>query len=331
VLLPYRDARATLPEALKSILAQRDAPLELIAIDDGSRDDGARIVHDLAARDARVVPLATAGLGIAAALNRGLGVARAELIARMDADDVALPDRLAAQLSALSVRQELAALGTRVELFADPPASVEEGMRRYVAWQNALVEPRAHRDQLFVESPLCHPSVMLRRSALQAIGGYRDGPFPEDYDLWLRLDAAGFALAKLPEVLLRWRQSARAATRSDPRYARERFAPLKAPHLAARLRARPRPLDVWGAGRTGRRLARALEGCGLRADRFIDVDPRKIGRAARDAPIEPLSALAAPGQRALVVALGARGARDEARAYLTERGFSEGDDYLCAS
>jgi glycosyltransferase involved in cell wall biosynthesis len=330
-LLPYRDARATLADALDSILAQRDVPFELIAIDDGSRDEGARIVHALAARDPRIVPLGTAGVGIAGALNRALAVARAELVARMDADDVALPGRLAAQLAALRARPEVAALGTRVEPFANAPAVVEEGMQRYVAWQNGLIEARAHRDQLFIESPLCHPSVMLRRSALDAIGGYRDGPFPEDYDLWLRLDAAGFALAKLPEVLLRWRQSERAATRNDARYARERFAPLKAPHLAARLRARPRPLDVWGAGQTGRRLARALEAGGLRTDRFIDIDPRKIGRSARGAPIAPLSALAAPGTRWLVVALGARGARDEARAYLAERGFSEGDDYVCAS
>jgi glycosyltransferase involved in cell wall biosynthesis len=358
VLLPYRDARATLAEALDSILAQRDVALELIAIDDGSRDGGEEIVRALAARDSRIVALRTDSVGIASALNRGLTIARAELIARMDADDVALPLRLATQLDALRAQPGIAVLGTRVEVFADDapsarsaattregggpaalpvgreervPLPVTEGMLRYVTWQNALLDPRAHRDQLFVESPLCHPSVMLRRSALDAIGGYRDGPFPEDYDLWLRLDAAGFALAKLPEVLLRWRQSDRAATRSDPRYALERFTPLKAPHLAARLRARPRLLDVWGAGQTGRRLARALEACGLRADRFIDIDPRKLGRQARGAPIEPLSALALPGERWLVVALGARGARDEARAYLADRGYSEGDDYLCAS
>jgi len=331
VLLPYRDAGATLAEALDSMLAQRDVALELIAIDDGSRDGSADIVHALAARDPRIVALRTEGVGIAGALNLALPIARAELLARMDADDIALPMRLAAQLDALSARPEISALGTRVEAFADAPGTVEQGMQRYVAWQNALLEPRAHREQLFVESPLCHPSVTLRRSALAAVGGYRAGPFPEDYDLWLRLDAAGFALAKLPDTLLRWRQSERAATRTDPRYARERFIPLKAPHLAARLCARPRPLDVWGAGQTGRRLARALEASGLHADRFIDIDPRKIGRIARGVPIDPLAALSPPGERWIVVALGARGARDQARAYLTDRHYEEGTDYLCAS
>ena len=165
-----------------------------------------------------------------------MAAARAPLIARMDADDVCLPGRLHAQLAFMREHPAIAALGTCVEAF--PEAEIEQGMRLYVAWQNALLSPEDHRRQLFVEAPLCHPSVMLRRDALHAVGGFRDGGFPEDYDLWLRLDAAGFALAKLPEVLLRWRHHARRATLQDRRYARENFAPLKAPHLARRLLAR---------------------------------------------------------------------------------------------
>jgi hypothetical protein len=173
---------------------------------------------------------------------------------------------------------------------------------------------------------------MLRADALRAVGGYRDGPFPEDYDLWLRLDAAGHALAKLPDVLLRWRRGPHVATTRDARYAGAPFPQLKAPFLATRLRERAaRPVDVWGAGQTGRRLARALQACGTRVDRFLDIDPRKIGRMARGAPIMPLAALALPGERWVVVALGVRGARDLARTELQRRGFREGDDFLCAA
>jgi glycosyltransferase involved in cell wall biosynthesis len=329
VVLPYRDAERTLEEALRSVLDQRGVTFELIAIDDGSRDESAALVARLARGDARIRMLRAPGLGIARALEHGVAAARTAMIARMDADDVCLPGRLRAQLAFMREHPNIAALGTRVEAF--PQADVEQGMRLYVAWQNALLSPEDHSRQLFVEAPLCHPSVMLRRDALHAVGGFRDGAFPEDYDLWLRLDAAGFALAKLPDVLLRWRHHAQRATLRDPRYARENFAQLKAPHLARRLLAVPRPVDVWGAGRTGRVLARALEAHGVAAARFIDIDPNKIGRRARGAPIVEVGALAAPGERWVVVALGARGARDLARAELDRRGYREGADYLCAS
>ncbi len=329
VLLPYRDAEATLEQALRSVLAQRDVSLELIAVDDGSRDGGARIAQQLAATDSRLRPMTSGGVGIARALQQAAQTARAPWLARMDADDVSLPGRLAAQLQRMRQQPALAALGTCVEAFADD--ALQEGMRRYVAWQNGLISAADHRRQIFVESPLCHPSVMLRADALHAVGGFRDGAFPEDYDLWLRLDAAGYALAKLQRVLLRWRSSPAGATRSDPRYARPRFTALKAPHLARRLRAHPRPLDVWGAGAAGKRLARALEPHDVRAARFIDIDPRKLGRMARGAAIVAVDALAPPGERWVVVALAARGARDLARAELDARGYREGDDYLCAS
>src|SRR5690606_31897792 len=111
-------------------------------------------------------------------------------IGRMDADDVSLPGRFAAERALLEANPRLGAVGVQVALF---PA-FGEGMARYVAWQNALVTPDDHARSLLVEAPLCHPSTLLRRSALDAIGGYRDVSWAEDVDLWLRLDAAGFAL-----------------------------------------------------------------------------------------------------------------------------------------
>jgi glycosyltransferase involved in cell wall biosynthesis len=329
VLLPCRDAADTVGEAVQSILCEREVALELIAVDDGSRDASGRALAAAAAEDPRVRVIRTPGIGIARALQAAAEAARAPLLARMDADDVSLPGRLRAQLTALHANPELGAIGTRVEPFPDD--AVAEGLRRYVSWQNSLLEAADHRRQLFVESPLCHPSVMLRADALARVGGYRDGLFPEDYDLWLRLDAAGYGLAKLSAVLLRWRHREDRATLRDPRYARERFLELKAPHLAHRLRARARPLDVWGAGPTGKRLARALEPHGVCASRFIDIDPRKIGGRARGAAVVAPSELRAPGEHWVVVALGARGARDQARTALDALGYREGEDYLCAS
>jgi glycosyltransferase involved in cell wall biosynthesis len=326
VLMPFRDAVGTIEEAASSILAQRDVALELVAIDDASRDAGAGRLASLACCDRRIVMVSGDGRGIADSLARGLAAARGDLVARMDADDVALPDRLAKQTALIRSDPRLGAVGTRVE----PLGPCGEGMRRYIAWQNGLVDPTDHRRDLFVESPLCHPSVLVRRTALEDVGGWRDVPWAEDYDLWLRLDARGWLLAKVPEVLLLWRQRPDSATLCDPRYTRARFVDARAAYLAPRLLKAGRPVAVWGAGPTGRRLARALERFGVRASRFVDIDPEKIGRFARFAPIAPPESLKV-GEHTIVVAVGARGARGLVRAHLDRMGFVEGDDFVCAA
>jgi glycosyltransferase involved in cell wall biosynthesis len=246
VLLPYRNAAHTLGEALQSILAERDLCLEVIAADDGSTDEGPAHVARLAAHDARIVPIATGGIGIAATLSAAAAVARGDLLARMDADDISVGGRLALQAKALRRDPELAVVGARVEAFSAAPLG--EGMLRYVSWLNSIITPEDHAREIFVESPLCHPSVMLRRSVFDAVGGFRETCWAEDYDLWLRLHAAGLRMAKIPELGLRWRHRPGRATFTDPRYAVRRFLEAKAHYLAPRVHADPRPLAVWGAG-----------------------------------------------------------------------------------
>lgn len=335
VLLPFRDAAETLAEAVDSVLTQDHCgPLELIAIDDGSQDRGA------AKLPASCVRLSTGGVGIARALEAGREASRGDLVARMDADDISQPSRFAKQVALLQSNPRLAAVGTQVEPFVAPgqDGDVGPGMLRYIAWQNGVLGPAAHARQIFVEAPLCHPSVMLRRAALDEAGGWRAGPFPEDYDLWLRLDALGWQLDKVAEVLFRWRHTPGRATFSDPRYAIERFVETKAPHLARRLAELDRPVTIWGAGPTGKHLLRALERHGvaaappatIRVARFVDIDPRKVGRTARGAPIDDVSTLRR-GAETVVVAVSSPGARDLVRARLDELGFREGADYLCAA
>src|SRR5690606_33553161 len=105
---------------------------------------------------------------------------RGELIARMDADDVAEPDRLERQVAWLEARPDHAGCGTRVRYF--PRASVRDGARRYEAWLNGIESAADVERDAFVECPVAHPTLMLRRAALVAAGGYRDAGWPEDYD-----------------------------------------------------------------------------------------------------------------------------------------------------
>ena len=322
VLLPYRDAEDTIARALASVLAE-DVVREVVAIDDGSRDQGFSRVQSM--QDARIVHVRTEGAGVAGALREGLRHARGDLIARMDADDVSRPGRIAASVAMLERDASIAVAACQVDL----AGAVTEGMRTYVDWQNAIVTRDAHARAMFVESPVCHPATTIRRSALEAVGGFRDAPWAEDWDLWLRLDAAGFGFAKIPEPMLAWHQHDKNATRRDPRCSIDRLREARATYLAPRLASMQRPVAMWGAGPTGKRLARELERHGVRTSRFIDIDPRKIGRVRRGVPV--IDRRHVDREHTIVVAVGARGARDLVRADLEGRGFVEGTDFIAAA
>jgi hypothetical protein len=280
VILPYRDVAESLREACESVLAD-DVVRELLLVDDGSCDGSTEVAR--AIRDARVRHLSTGGRGLVAALNLGLREASHELCARMDGDDVSLPNRIERAAGTLEADPTLAVVATRVRVVPASP-----GMDRYVAWQNSLISVADHERELFVESPVCHPSVVLRRSRVLDLGGYRDVPWAEDYDLWLRLVAAGYGLAKVPEILFEWRTRPGRATSTHPRYAPARFFEARAAFLAKDPRVRgARALGVWGAGKAGRRLVRELRTAApnLALRCFLDIDPRKIGRTAQALPI----------------------------------------------
>ncbi|MGC4001378.1 MAG: glycosyltransferase [Anaeromyxobacter sp.] len=329
VLMPARDAAATVRAAAASILRQTERDLALICVDDGSTDATAEVLARLAARDRRVQVLRTGGAGIAGALNRALAAADAPLLARMDADDVAHPRRLALQREALEADPALAAVGGRVRLF--PRRAVREGMRRYAAWLNGLTTPALCARDLLVEAPLVHPAVTLRAGPLRAVGGWRDGPFPEDYDLWLRLAAAGGQLTNLPVQVLDWRESGGRATRTDPRYALACHVALKCAHLARHVLPGRRQVALWGAGQTGKAFADALAAEGIAVALFVEVDRNKIGRTVRGAPVIAAAEVERVRGLPLLVAVGAPGARDLIRAELARARLEEGREYWCVA
>ncbi len=329
VLLPARDAARTVRAAVVSILRQTERDLALVCVDDGSTDATPELLDALAARDRRVVVVRGRGEGIAGALNRGLARCDAEVVVRMDADDVAWPRRLERQLAALDGDRSLAAVGSQVRLF--PRRGVAAGMARYADWLNGLVTPELVERDLLVEAPLVHPASAIRRSALEAAGGWRDGDFPEDYDLWLRLAAAGHRLSNVPAVLLDWRESPGRLTRTDGRYAISRHVALKASWLAAGPLEGRSEVAVWGAGETGRAFARALAGHGIRVALFLEVDRKKIGRTALGAPVLSFEEAGRARGLPLLVAVGAPGARALIREELGRRGFEELRDYRCVA
>ncbi len=326
VVLPFRDAAGTFTEALDSLAAQSLQRFECILVDHASSDSSRDLASLYVARDHRFRLIDCAG-SFVQALNLGIQEARAPLIARMDADDVALPLRLELQLQALERNPDLQLVSCLVECF--PRAELRGGMRRYEAWVNGLIGDAEIRAGLFVESPLPHPSVVFRRTAFSAAGGYVETGGPEDYDLWLRMLLGGAVARKVPARLLRWRDSPRRMSRVDRRYAKQRFFAAKLRHFPA-LVPKSMPLQLWGTGQTARRWARRLRSAGYEVRRFVDAVGHDIDRSIQGLRVESPAALRREDGLVLA-AVGIPGARDLIEADLQSRGFAPLRDYLAVA
>ena len=197
VVMPARDAAAHVREAIESILAQTFPDFEILLLDDGSTDGTAGIAGECARADPRVRIIRQERRGLIATLNSGCAAARGRYLARMDADDVALPERLARQVAFLERSPTTAVLGTAMRYLG--PTGPLPALLAHPAGPGEI------RRALEEYSCIAHPTVLMRRGAFEEAGGYR-GAFlhAEDYDLWLRIDER-HDLANLPEPLVHHR------------------------------------------------------------------------------------------------------------------------------
>lgn len=339
--MPVYNAADTLGAALACVLEQTYRDVELIAVDDGSTDDCLRILSQHADEDDRLKVVAAPHAGLVPALQQAIESASGELIGRMDADDLCELNRFEKQIALLD-ESEADICSCRVAL--PDGKQPTPGMAHYLDWMNSLLTHEAMARERFIESPLVHPTAIIRREPFEWVGGYQDPDWAEDYDLWLRLFEYGARFVKSPETLFHWRDLETRATRSDGRYSLERFLEAKAHYLARALLVGGRPFRIWGAGKYGKRLAKLLIAEGQIPLDFIDIDPRKVGghvaQSANPQPGEPLipvvgfDEIGEPGGPLLLCAVGSRAsseARDQIRATLDQRGFREGVDYWCVA
>ena len=201
VLLASRDGQRHLGAALASIAAQTWPDVELIAVDDGSRDGTPGILAGFAEQHPRTVVLTTPGVGLAGALALAAKHATGDLLARHDDDDGSLPDRLEWQVRWLQDRPDIGVVGTGAEVIDDSG--------RTIGTYPVPLHSGAIRRMLRRAPPFVHGSVMMRRECYERIGGYRAAfGAAQDFDLWLRVPPE-FGLANLPERLYRWRRHPR--------------------------------------------------------------------------------------------------------------------------
>jgi glycosyltransferase involved in cell wall biosynthesis len=201
VILTAYNAEQYLTEAVDSVLAQTHSDFELLLVNDGSTDRSGEIIDAYAARDTRVRPIHHANWGISASLNHAIEQARHEWLARMDADDIMLPSRLERQKAFIAENPDVDVVATLVHMID------AEGNVRW-STTSKLVDRETFQHYVDTNKILhiYHPTVMMRKSIVQAVGGYRpEFPPAEDMDLWNRIAEAGGLILVQPEHLLKYR------------------------------------------------------------------------------------------------------------------------------
>jgi glycosyltransferase involved in cell wall biosynthesis len=198
VVLSVHNGAADLPKAIDTILTQTFTDFELIAINNGSTDGTATVLDGL--RDPRLRIIHQDDMGLAAALNRGIALARGQYIARQDHDDWAKPTRLEKQVAFLDAHPDCALIGTRAEIWV--------GDRKTRRAHDHPIDDAALQFELLFDNPFVHSSILVRKSALDVVGCYSIDPArqpPEDYELWSRI-ARRYRVANLAERLTIYRE-----------------------------------------------------------------------------------------------------------------------------
>jgi len=250
------------------------------------------------------------------------------MVARMDADDLMHRRRLSEQVDALRAHPDWVGLGCHVRVF--PRSGLGDGHRAYESWINSVVGPGDVVREAFVECPLVHPTWVFRRQTLERFG-YRERGWPEDYDLLLRVLSSGGRLGVLPRRRLAWRHDEERLSRRSPVYGADRFTACKAHFLARSFLSDTERYILWGYGSTGRTLCRNLQRHGKHPAYIVELHQGRLGNRIQGAEVVPRERLAGLPRLPLIVSVAGAGPRAEIRDALSQWGFVETRDFVCAA
>jgi len=328
IILPFYNAEKTLDRAISSIAEQTYQNFECILINNNSKDSGTKIAEDWQKKDSRFIVICEKEQGVVFASNAGSVIAKGKYICRMDADDWCFPDRLERQVRFLEENPDFGVVAGLVEYVGHHDNT--QGFSRYVDLINSIQSYQQISNRRFIESPVVNPSAMWRREVADNLGMYRDGNFPEDYELWLRWLGAGIKMCKIPEYVLKWHDSDSRLTRTDRRYSDKAFYEIKTKYLAKWLKENnpyhPNVV-VWGASRISRLRARPLEKYGIHISSYIDI----TGKRKLDREVINYKETPSAGKMFILTYIRQANARVEIQEFLEEKGYVEGENYLLVS
>jgi len=325
VILPFFNAVQTLKNAMKSIQHQSFGDFECILVNNNSTDGAAEIARQWVKNDKRFILVEEKKQGVVHAFSKGLSYARAKYIARMDSDDQCLTQRFSVQHQWLENNPEVVAVGGKVILVTENTS--DESFRRYIEWSNSLTTPADIEKQQFIELPVVNPTLMWRREVGEKYGCYREGSFPEDYEMVLRWLSQGLKIHKLNQNVLRWFDHENRLTRTDERYSQNAFFRIKTLYLAQwlnKVKASEKEILIWGASKKSRHYAAMLPNYNIHFSGYIDIkETRQLSL-----PVIHFEDLPSPGRYFILVYVFHPAQRKQINAYLLEKGYAEGESFL---
>ena len=314
VVIPVFNAEATIEKAVYSLGHIQEMNIEVVIVDDGSTDSTQTVLESLQSSidSSRLRILKRPNRGVAEAANFGVQAARGDWIARMDADDWSSPHRLRRQLE-FGLQHNLDVVSCLVKIVSlegHPVLSLQE----YENWLNSCVSPEDILAMRFVELPIPNPTILARREVFEM--GYRQGNFPEDYDLWLRVMAAGYRVGKVPRTLYWWTDHPNRVTRNQSIYTKAAFINAKKAHLPEGPLKGVAQCDFWGAGLEGKPWIRWFQSQGIAIRNIIEVNPRKIGHDIHGVPVIEPERISTKPQLPLFIAVGVPEGRKKIHDYI---------------
>ncbi len=328
VILPFFNAGNTLNKAISSIYGQTLSNFECLLIDNNSEDKSREIARKWTLYDSRFLLLTENRQGVVFASNTGWKHSRGQYVARMDADDMAYPERLQKQAEFLDHHQDYGAVAGMAKYVSH--CAGKKGFNKYVEWNNSLITYKEILKNRFIDAPVINPTAMWRREVAEKHGLYRSGDFPEDYEMWLRWLHEGIKIRKIPFYIMEWHDYENRLTRNHPDYSDEAFYRIKTHYLVKWLEHNnpfhPEVM-VWGASRISRARAELLESYGIKIKAYIDI--KKTRQLNKN--VIYYQDLPDPGKNFILVYVRQWHAKPKIHDFLVQRGYEEGKDFLFIS
>ena len=272
IILPYCNNEDALSNAIESILDQSYEKFELLLVDFKSTDNSNQVANEYANKDERIKLFSVEGKSIASAFNKGISSSEGKYLAFMNAKDFSYPERLDKQYDFLEKNKEYDLVASCVNYINDD--AMQYNFFEFVKWSNRIISYNDIVRNCFIESPLIHSSVMLRGKLVNKDALFREGDFPFDYELWLRLLDKGIKMYKLPDILLDWKDDPNRIYLSNDNFSSQSFSEIKTYYLYNWLKNNnpyhPKVV-VWGAGHSPRQRFSLLRDLGVEAKFFIDL------------------------------------------------------------